>query len=127
MHDPELLSQVAALRVRGLTTQAIARELGIRPAEAAATVRASAQGRSAPGFARVDLIIGRRKIYSQALDPPRFLDHSVERDRIRKDYHRVHFGEFVAITGSESYRAGKLKRTPGCSVFFEQRSCRGRP
>lgn len=60
---------------------------------------------AAPGFAEAELIIECRKIYSQDLDPTRFLDPSIDRNYPQKDYHRVYFGEVVAILGTESYRA----------------------
>ncbi len=61
---------------------------------------------AAPGFAEAELIIECRKIYSQDLDPARFFDPSIETNYPKKDYHRVYFGEIVAILGTESYRAG---------------------
>ena len=61
---------------------------------------------AAPGFAEAELIIECRKIYSQDLDPSRFFDPSIERNYPKKDYHRVYFGEVVAILGTEGYRAG---------------------
>jgi flavin reductase (DIM6/NTAB) family NADH-FMN oxidoreductase RutF len=60
---------------------------------------------AAPGFAEAELIIECRKIYSQDFDPARFLDPSIERSYPKKDYHRVYFGEIVAILATESYRA----------------------
>lgn len=60
---------------------------------------------AAPGFAEAELIIECRKIYSQDLDPARFLDPTIEASYPKKDYHRVYFGEVVAILGTERYRA----------------------
>lgn len=60
---------------------------------------------AAPGFAEAELIIECRKIYSDDFDPARFLDPAIERNYPKKDYHRVYFGEVVAIQGTEGYRA----------------------
>jgi flavin reductase (DIM6/NTAB) family NADH-FMN oxidoreductase RutF len=60
---------------------------------------------ASPGFAEAELIIECRKIYSQDLDPTRFVDPSIERNYPKKDYHRVYFGEVVAILATESYGA----------------------
>jgi flavin reductase (DIM6/NTAB) family NADH-FMN oxidoreductase RutF len=61
---------------------------------------------AAPGFAEAELIVECRKIYSQDLDPARFFDPSIDSNYPKKDYHRVYFGEVVAILGTEMYRAG---------------------
>jgi len=60
---------------------------------------------AAPGFAEADLIIECRKIYWDDLDPAHFLLPEIERNYPQKDYHRVYFGEIVAIYGDESYAA----------------------
>jgi flavin reductase (DIM6/NTAB) family NADH-FMN oxidoreductase RutF len=61
---------------------------------------------AAPGFAEAELIIECRKIYSQDLDPARFFDPTIDANYPKKDYHRVYFGEVMAILGTERYRAG---------------------
>jgi flavin reductase (DIM6/NTAB) family NADH-FMN oxidoreductase RutF len=58
---------------------------------------------AAPGFAEAELIIECRKIYSQDLDPARFLDPAIDRNYPKKDYHRIYFGEIVAVTGTDNY------------------------
>ncbi|MBC8446090.1 MAG: flavin reductase [Chloroflexi bacterium] len=60
---------------------------------------------AAPGFAEVELIIECRKIYWDDLDPARFLDSGIERHYPQKAYHRIYFGQIVAIWGERSYRA----------------------
>jgi flavin reductase (DIM6/NTAB) family NADH-FMN oxidoreductase RutF len=60
---------------------------------------------AAPGFAEAELIIECRKIYWDDLDPARFLDSSIERHYPQKAYHRIYFGQIVAIWGERSYRA----------------------
>jgi flavin reductase (DIM6/NTAB) family NADH-FMN oxidoreductase RutF len=62
---------------------------------------------AAPGFAEAELIIECRKIYADDFDPARFLDPAIEKSYPKKDYHRVYFGEIVAIVGTERFRGGK--------------------
>jgi flavin reductase (DIM6/NTAB) family NADH-FMN oxidoreductase RutF len=57
----------------------------------------------APGFAEADLIVECRKMYWQDMDPAHFLDPTTERHYAKKDYHRIYFGEVVAINGTEAY------------------------
>ena len=58
----------------------------------------------APGFEEAELIVECRKTYWDDLDPARFLDPSTETHYPRKDYHRMYFGEIVAISGAPSWR-----------------------
>lgn len=58
---------------------------------------------SAPGFAEAQLIIELRKIYWDDLMPEHFLDPSIEENYPHKDYHRVFFGEIMAIFGTGEY------------------------
>ncbi|MBM3286752.1 MAG: hypothetical protein FJY88_05305 [Candidatus Eisenbacteria bacterium] len=60
---------------------------------------------SAPGFAEADLVLECRKIYWQDLDPSRFGLREIETLYPAKDYHRVHFGEVVAVS-AEAERVG---------------------
>jgi flavin reductase (DIM6/NTAB) family NADH-FMN oxidoreductase RutF len=62
---------------------------------------------ASPGFAEAELILQCRKIYSQDLDPARFLDPAIESDYPKKDYHRVYFGEIVAVHATPEYVARK--------------------
>ncbi len=52
---------------------------------------------AAPGFAEADLTIECRKIYWQDFDPQHFLDAGIEKNYPGKDYHRVYFGEILAM------------------------------
>jgi len=76
---------------------------GDKIAEAGLTPIASTQI-AAPGFAEAELIIECRKIYWDDLDPARFLDPRIERHYPQKTYHRIYFGQIVAIWGERSYR-----------------------
>ena len=60
---------------------------------------------AAPGFAEAELIIECRKIYWDDLDPARFLNPDIKRHYPQKAYHRIYFGQIVAIWGERSYRA----------------------
>ncbi len=62
---------------------------------------------AAPGFAEAELIIECRKLYSQDLDPARFLDPAIEKNYPKKDYHRVYYGEILAVSGEEKYRSDR--------------------
>jgi len=76
---------------------------GDKIAEAGLTPIASTRI-AAPGFAEAELIIECRKIYWDDLDPARFLDPRIERHYPQKAYHRIYFGQIVAIWGERSYR-----------------------
>jgi len=58
---------------------------------------------AAPSFAEAELIIECRKIYWDDLKPDHFLDHRIHTNYPLKDYHRVYFGEIVAILGEDNY------------------------
>jgi flavin reductase (DIM6/NTAB) family NADH-FMN oxidoreductase RutF len=58
---------------------------------------------AAPGFAEAQLIIELRKIYWDDFTPEHFLDPSIEENYPNKDYHRMFFGEIMAIFGTGEY------------------------
>ena len=49
------------------------------------------------GFAEADLILECRKIYFNDLVPANFLDSGIEKNYHGSDYHRVYYGEIVAV------------------------------
>jgi flavin reductase (DIM6/NTAB) family NADH-FMN oxidoreductase RutF len=51
----------------------------------------------APAFAEASLVLECRKVYWQDLDPSHFLDPEIDGLYPNRDYHRVYFGEIVAI------------------------------
>ncbi len=59
---------------------------------------------SAPGFAEAELIIECRKSYWDDLDATHFLEAFIARNYTQKDYHRIYFGEIVAVAGEGAYR-----------------------
>lgn len=58
---------------------------------------------AAPAFAEAELVIECRKIYSDDIDPKHFLDPAIEKNYPQRDYHRIYFGEIVAVFGTKSY------------------------
>ena len=60
---------------------------------------------AAPSFAEAELILECRKIYWQDMAKENFLDPSIEDRYPRKDYHRIYYGEILAVFGEEQYRA----------------------
>ncbi len=70
-------------------------EAGLTPV-AATTV-------GAPIFAEAELAVECRKISWQDMDPKGFLDPSIAKNYPDKDYHRIYFGEVVAVTGTQKY------------------------
>jgi len=73
-------------------------------AEAGLTPIASSRV-AAPGFAEAELILECRKIYWDDLDSRHFLDSGVEANYPKKDYHRIYFGEVLAISGVSKWRS----------------------
>ena len=57
---------------------------------------------AAPGFAEAELIVEARKMYWQDMAPAQFLDPTIEKQYPNKDYHRIYFGEVLAIWGDPS-------------------------
>jgi flavin reductase (DIM6/NTAB) family NADH-FMN oxidoreductase RutF len=59
---------------------------------------------AAPSFQEAELVVECRKMYWQDLDPSHFLDPAIESNYPNKDYHRVYFGEILAVHGTDAYR-----------------------
>lgn len=57
---------------------------------------------SAPAFDEAELIIECNKIYSQQMDPSRFMAPYIS-DLYNNDYHWAYFGEMVAVSGTQAY------------------------
>lgn len=75
---------------------------GDKIAQARLTPIASTQI-AAPGFAEAELIIECRKIYWDDFDPTHFIDSTIEANYPRHDYHRIYFGQIVAICAEPGY------------------------
>ena len=75
---------------------------GDKIAESGLTPTASTRV-AAPSFAEAELVLECRKSYFDDLEPGHFLAEYIHK-MYRNDYHRVYFGEIVAIQGTEKYR-----------------------
>lgn len=60
---------------------------------------------AAPAFAEAELVVECRKMYSHDFDPRAFLQEWIDSNYPAKDYHRMYFGEIVAISGTSKYLA----------------------
>jgi flavin reductase (DIM6/NTAB) family NADH-FMN oxidoreductase RutF len=61
---------------------------------------------SAPGFEEAELLIECRKMYFSDMFPVHFLDPSIQSNYpALPDYHRIYFGEVVAVSGTRAYMA----------------------
>ena len=49
------------------------------------------------GFAQAKFIIECKKLYFQDFNPEQFLDHTIEKNYIGGDYHRMYVGEILSI------------------------------
>ena len=58
----------------------------------------------APGYAEAELVVECRKMYYDDLDPQHFLSPDIASNYSGRDYHRMYFGEIVAIHGTVDYR-----------------------
>ena len=59
---------------------------------------------AAPAFREAELIVECRKIYWDDFDPGQFLDPKLDDNYSENDYHRIYYGEIVAVTGTDAYR-----------------------
>jgi flavin reductase (DIM6/NTAB) family NADH-FMN oxidoreductase RutF len=76
---------------------------GNKIAEAKLTPIASTRV-AAPSFAEAELVMECRKMYWDDMNPAQFLDPRIETKYPRKDYHRIYFGEIVAVMQEVSHR-----------------------
>lgn len=60
---------------------------------------------SAPAYAEAELVIACRKMYWQDIDPAHFLDPQLDRNYPQKDYHRIYYGEILAVEATQQYGA----------------------
>jgi flavin reductase (DIM6/NTAB) family NADH-FMN oxidoreductase RutF len=57
----------------------------------------------APGFDEAELILECRKMYYADIEPGHFLADHIEANYGGRDYHRMYFGEIVALQGTPDY------------------------
>jgi flavin reductase (DIM6/NTAB) family NADH-FMN oxidoreductase RutF len=58
----------------------------------------------APAYVEACLVLECRKMYWQDFDPQHFLDPSIARNYPTQDYHRIYFGEILAVQGTDAYQ-----------------------
>ncbi len=60
---------------------------------------------SSPGFDEAELILECKKMYQEDFDPSKFLCDNIDSSCYPDgDYHRMYFGEILAISGTDKYR-----------------------
>ncbi len=72
---------------------------GLTPVKSAAV--------AAPGFDEAELILECRKMYYDDIEPSHFLAAHIESNYNGRDYHRMYFGEILAVHGTSAYTADK--------------------
>ncbi len=82
---------------------------GDKIAQAGLTPTASTQV-AAPSYAEAELVLECRKTYWQDLEPAHFLIPEIDQNYPEKDYHRIYYGEVVAIFGAEHYQSGAISQ-----------------
>lgn len=60
---------------------------------------------AAPSFAEAELVIECHKMYWDDINPAHFLDVTIEANYRNRDYHRIYFGEVVAVMGRPDFAA----------------------
>jgi len=80
---------------------------GDKIGEAGLTVEAACKV-PAPAFAEARLVIECRKLYWQNFDPAHFVDPALNQNYPRGDYHRMYYGEILAITAEPSFLRARL-------------------
>ncbi len=59
---------------------------------------------AAPSYAEAELVLECRKIYWDDLKPDHFLDGRIQANYPKKDYHRIYYGEIIAVLGESKYQ-----------------------
>jgi len=70
-------------------------EAGLTPVAASAV--------AAPVYAEAELVVECRKIFRTVYEASQFIDPTIDRNYLKGDYHRVYFGEILAVAGIASY------------------------
>lgn len=58
---------------------------------------------ASPAYSQASLVLECKKIYWGDFDPARFLDLEIDKNYIKKDYHRFYYGEILAIFGTQEF------------------------
>ncbi len=59
---------------------------------------------SAPGYQQASLVLECKKIYWDDFHSTNFLDPTIDQHYPKKDYHRIYFGEILAILGTSVFQ-----------------------
>lgn len=59
----------------------------------------------APSFSEAELVIECQKIYYNDLNPAHFIDEDIYRHYSNRDFHRIYYGEILAVFGADKYLA----------------------
>ena len=59
----------------------------------------------APGYAEAELVLECRKIYWDDMKNSNFISPKIEEKYPYRDYHRIYFGEILAVFGERQYQA----------------------
>lgn len=57
-----------------------------------------------PCFKEAALVIECRKIYWDDMNPQQFIDPTIQSNYSENDYHRIYFGEILAVQGTAQYQ-----------------------
>lgn len=60
---------------------------------------------AAPGYEQASLILECKKLFWEDMDKNKFLDSRLEKKYPARDYHRMYFGEILAIHGEDHFQA----------------------
>jgi flavin reductase (DIM6/NTAB) family NADH-FMN oxidoreductase RutF len=60
-----------------------------------------------PSFEEAELIIECKKIYFDDFEPDNFIDSSIQKNYPINDFHRIYFGEIVALRGIDKFKEKK--------------------
>lgn len=58
---------------------------------------------AAPVYAEAELVLECRKMYWQDMNPANFLDEKITKCYTSDDYHRIYFGELLAVHGVDKF------------------------
>jgi flavin reductase (DIM6/NTAB) family NADH-FMN oxidoreductase RutF len=59
----------------------------------------------APSYLEAELVIECQKMYADDLNPAHFLDETIYRHYPNRDFHRIYYGEILAVFATEKYLA----------------------
>jgi len=60
---------------------------------------------AAPSFAEAELVIECQKMYADDLNPVHFVDQSIYKQYPKHNFHRIYYGEILAVQGVDQFSA----------------------